>query len=59
MDSNHIYLWQAYGVLEWRQGNLDEARDIFQKGIWADPTSANVSTIFQVILSPPPLQKLC
>ena len=28
-------MWQAWGVLEMRHGNAEEARKIFQQGIWA------------------------
>lgn len=48
VDPSHIYLWQAWGVLEWRQGNIEEARRLFQQGIWADPKSKDVCTVFQV-----------
>ncbi len=35
IDKRHAPLWQAWGVLETRHGNAADARDIFQKGIWA------------------------
>lgn len=35
MNKRHAPVWQAWGVLETREGNLDEARRIFQEGIWA------------------------
>ncbi len=35
MNKRHAPVWQAWGVLETRQGNADEARRIFQEGIWA------------------------
>ena len=28
-------MWQAWGVLETRYGNPEEARNVFQQGIWA------------------------
>ena len=35
VDKRHAPLWQAWGVLETRHGKASDARDIFQKGIWA------------------------
>lgn len=35
VNKRHAPVWQAWGVLETRQGNADEARRIFQEGIWA------------------------
>ena len=35
VDKRHAPLWQAWGVLETRQGNPHDARNIFQQGIWA------------------------
>ena len=35
VNKRHAPVWQAWGVLETREGNLDEARRIFQEGIWA------------------------
>eukprot|EP00887_Chlorella_sp_A99_P006541 scaffold3.g6541.t1 len=47
-DPSHLYIWQAWGVLEYRQGRLEEARRLFQQGIWAAPPGvADVSLIFQ------------
>jgi len=34
-NKRHAPVWQAWGVLEYRHGNPDEARNIFQQGIWA------------------------
>jgi tetratricopeptide (TPR) repeat protein len=31
----HAPLWQAWGVLETREGNVEQARAIFQQGIWS------------------------
>ena len=31
----HAPLWQAWGVLETNYGDADDARDVFQQGIWA------------------------
>lgn len=31
----HAPLWQAWGVLETREGNAEQARTIFQQGIWS------------------------
>ena len=35
VNKRHAPVWQAWGVLETRHGNPDEARSIFQEGIWA------------------------
>ncbi|GAX15126.1 hypothetical protein FisN_12Lh178 [Fistulifera solaris] len=35
VDKRHAPIWQALGVLETRSGNPEEARSIFQQGIWA------------------------
>jgi len=35
LDKRHAPLWQAWGVLESRNGSAAVARDIFQQGIWA------------------------
>lgn len=35
VNKRHAPVWQAWGVLETRMGNPDEARRIFQEGIWA------------------------
>ena len=35
VNKRHAPVWQAWGVLETREGNADEARRIFQEGIWA------------------------
>ena len=35
VNKRHAPVWQAWGVLETRQGNPEEARRIFQEGIWA------------------------
>jgi tetratricopeptide (TPR) repeat protein len=35
LDKRHAPLWQAWGVLESRNGSATVARDIFQQGIWA------------------------
>ena len=35
MNKRHAAIWQAWGVLETRHGNADEARALFQQGIWS------------------------
>lgn len=35
VDKRHAAAWQAWGVLEMNQGNPEQARIIFQQGIWA------------------------
>ena len=34
-------------MLEFRQGNLAEARQLFQQGVWADPNSRDVAFVWQ------------
>lgn len=31
MDPWHVPIWQAWGVLEFRSGNIDRARALFQE----------------------------
>lgn len=35
IDKRHDPAWQALGVLEMRSGNREEARSVFQQGIWS------------------------
>jgi len=35
VSKRHAPLWQAWGVLETRHGTPENARDVFQQGIWA------------------------
>jgi len=35
VNKRHAAAWQAWGVLETRQGSAEDARKIFQEGIWA------------------------
>jgi tetratricopeptide (TPR) repeat protein len=35
VNKRHAPVWQAWGVLETRHDNPEEARNIFQQGIWA------------------------
>jgi tetratricopeptide (TPR) repeat protein len=35
VNKRHAPVWQAWGVLETRYGTVEDARDIFQQGIWA------------------------
>jgi hypothetical protein len=39
---------QAWGVMEFQLGRYDEARRLFQEGVWADPGNKDVVFIFQV-----------
>ena len=45
-DLMHVPV-QAWGCLEFRRGCLDEARRLFQSGVWADPASKAVTTVWQ------------
>lgn len=51
-DSTHLYLWQAWGCLEFALGRYDEARARFQDGVWADPGNKDVVYVFQVRACP-------
>ena len=42
---------QAYGCMEFRRGNMDKARELFQHGVWADPSSRGVTAVWQVSLA--------
>ena len=44
----HQPLYQAWGMMEWKGGNLDIARDLFQRGVWADPSNRDATRVFQV-----------
>lgn len=35
MNKRHAAVWQAWGVLETRYGSAEDARGLFQEGIWA------------------------
>jgi tetratricopeptide (TPR) repeat protein len=35
VDKRHAPIWQAWGVLETRHGKPEDARSVFQQGIWA------------------------
>ena len=48
VDPGYQYSWQAWGVMEAHRGNYDEARRLFQQGVWADPKSKSIPIIFQV-----------
>ena len=39
-------IMQAWGVMEYREGNLDRARELLQQGVWADPNSKDVAKVF-------------
>ena len=39
---------QAWGVLEYRAGNLERARELFQQGVWAQPKGRDICLIWQV-----------
>lgn len=45
-DPSDLYMWQAYGVMEAEQGNMDRARQLFQEGVWADPRSPSTVYVF-------------
>jgi tetratricopeptide (TPR) repeat protein len=45
---DHQPLYQAWGMLEWKDGNAEAARDLFQRGVWADPKNPNATRVFQV-----------
>ena len=35
MNKRHAAIWQAWGVLETRNGSAEDARSLFQQGIWS------------------------
>lgn len=37
-------------MMEWKLGNIEEARDVFQRGVWADPRNKNAARLFQVLV---------
>jgi len=39
---------QAWGVMEFRRGNVERARELFQEGVWADSSSRDVAYVWQV-----------
>ena len=41
---------QAWGVMEFRRGNISRARELFQEGVWADPDNRDVAYVWQVQL---------
>ena len=46
-NPKHLPSYQAYGRMEWRNGDVEGARDLFQRGIWADPNAKGSCHIFQ------------
>ena len=40
LDPDNVYVWQAWGLLEERQGDYKKAREYFKRAVEADPTSA-------------------
>lgn len=47
VDPAHQPVWQAWGVMEFRCGNFDTARALFQRGVWAEPKSKDAAKLFQ------------
>lgn len=35
--------------MEFRRGNVNRARELFQEGVWADPDSRDVAYVWQVL----------
>ena len=54
-----LILAQAWGVLEYRAGNLERARELFQQGVWAQPKGRDVCLVWQVRSTPPPKPLHC
>ena len=52
-DPSDLYIWQAWGCLEFRAGEFAAARELFQQGIWAsaprDPATALVFQAWAVL----------
>ncbi len=51
-DPHHLHIWQAWGVLEHREGNLARAREMFQQAVWAQPKGKDVAIVWQVQVLP-------
>lgn len=51
--SGNGFRWQGWGVMEYRRGNFDRARELLQEGVWADSGSKNVAYVWQVMMAPP------
>ena len=47
-DPHHLHIWQAWGVLEHREGNPNRAREMFQQAVWAQPKGKDVAVVWQV-----------
>jgi Tfp pilus assembly protein PilF len=47
-DPLHLPVWQAWAVMEGSLGNYDEARALFQRGVFAAPKNPDVVYLWQV-----------
>lgn len=47
-DPGHLPVWQAWAVMEGTLGNIEEARKLFQRGVWAAPKNPDIVYLWQV-----------
>lgn len=47
-DASHLPVWQAWAVMEGSLGNHEEARTLFQRGVWAAPKNPDIVYLWQV-----------
>lgn len=47
-DEYHLPVWQAWAVMEFKQKNYEQARRLFQRGVWAAPKEPNLVWLWQV-----------
>lgn len=47
-DAYHLPVWQAWAVMEGSLGNYEEARSLFQRGVWAAPKNPDIVYLWQV-----------
>ena len=56
VDPQMVHVWQAWGMLELRQGNAQQARQLFQSAVWCNSSNADVCKVWQVRLLLPALR---
>jgi len=55
-DPRMTHAWQAWGMLELRQGDFSQARRLFQSAVWATPANSDACVVWQVPPPHPPTQ---
>ncbi|KAL8481356.1 hypothetical protein ACS0TY_027753 [Phlomoides rotata] len=48
LDPRHQPVWIAWGWMEWKEGKLDTARELYQKAVSIDSTSESAARCLQV-----------